>query len=176
MGLFRKDGSGASPAIAKVVKAEALKRHKDETTWRFILLVRPDGATPFGAMIEEKLPNSVGTPDQWQRVPVVYNAASKERAGKETAIDRARLGSVDLADPIPTEVHIGGNLVTPGPKWIVPHECPNCGGLVDQAKEGNAAEPKCVFCGQPLPIQPAPAATGIPGFTVIRSDGGTSPA
>ena len=51
MALFRKGSDGAkqgkAQALASVVKAEALKEHKDGTDWRFITLVRPDEGRPF---------------------------------------------------------------------------------------------------------------------------------
>jgi predicted RNA-binding Zn-ribbon protein involved in translation (DUF1610 family) len=178
MGLFRKrsdDRSGEAKAIAQVVKAKPLKEHKDRTTWRFVTLVRPEEGEPFGAMFEEELPHSVGLPVEWHQMPVLYDP--QRRMQGRLSVDLAALGSVDLTKKIPTEIRIGGQVVTPGPRWIVPHECPNCGAIVDQAKQEMEAEPKCKFCQQPLPVEAGSASTGITGFPASHGGPeGTAPA
>lgn len=178
MGLFRKgsdDRSAQANAIAHVVKAEPLKEHKDRTTWRFITLVQPEGGKPFGAKFDEELPHSVGSPNEWHQVPVLYDP-KREKEGR-VSVDLARLGAVDLTKKSRVEVRIGGAVVTPGPRWIVPHECPNCGAIVDQSKQGMEDEPKCEFCRQPLPVEPGPTSTGIAGlFTSRGGPEGTAPA
>jgi hypothetical protein len=177
MGLFRKrsdDRSQEANAIAQVVKAKPLKEHRDSTRWRFVTLVRPEGDEPFGAMFDEDLPHSVGSPKEWHQMPVLYNP--QRRMAGRVSVDLSRLGAVDLTKKIPTEIRIGGRVMTPGPKWIVPHECPNCGAIVDQAKQGMEAEPKCEFCHQPLPLEPGPGSTGM-GFTASQGGPeGTVPA
>jgi hypothetical protein len=179
MALFSKEGrSGRAPgvpALAMVVKAELVKAHKDEASWAFILFVKPDGDAHFGARIEQKLANSVGTPLQWRRVPVLYNAASKERSGKDTTIDLARLGSMDLTEPMQWEGRVNGVPLTVR-RWILPHKCPQCGAIVDQAVQGASADPKCAYCGEALPVEPAPPgeANPSPGISGTLEGGSTN--
>lgn len=48
------------------------------------------------------------------------------------------------------------------PRWVVPVQCPNCGARIDQALEASAAEPRCSFCHEPLPVQPIQAVVPNP--------------
>jgi len=171
MGFLHKDKDGGhsaasgQQALARVVKVTPEKSHGGHTTWRFITLVTPDDGSHFGSMFTDILPDSIGFPGEWKRVPVVFNP----RDHNKISIDQSRLGEVDLTEPWRPQIVINGVAVDSGPKWVVPHQCPNCGAVVDQAAQGMAAEPMCMFCHQPLPVEAAPAGPGLgaaPGSTL----------
>jgi hypothetical protein len=159
MGLFGRGNSAGSSvtgtqAIAQVKVVTQLKSRKDEATWSFALLVRRADREPFTAQIEQTLPNSVGNPQKWLQVPVLYDPTDV-RDWNKVSIDVSRLASVELTKPLPPDPGAArsGTFVPAAPKgWNVPHECPNCGAIVDQVMQSRAAVPKCTFCGQPLPV------------------------
>jgi hypothetical protein len=41
------------------------------------------------------------------------------------------------------------------PRWRVPATCPECGARVHQPTASAAEHPRCWYCAQPLPCEPA---------------------
>jgi hypothetical protein len=166
MGIFHKGDNGGSnqgkvPAVASVVKATLLKRHKDHSEWRFITLVRPEGAAPFGAGFETQIPDSAGSPDTWHQIPVLYepnNAMPKSTV----ELDLSRIDAIDLSKKIASEVHINGIVIRGGNTLTLPPECPTCGAAVDHAVQSQMVDPTCSFCHRPL-LVPPPNPFGTPG-------------
>ena len=58
----------------------------------------------------------------------------------------------DDADPPPSPVR---------PRWTdLPHECPDCGAVIDQAEACVALTPRCHYCEVALPCTAVPEAAG----------------
>jgi hypothetical protein len=144
-----KSGPHKVAAVASVVKATLVKRHKDGAEWRFITLVRPDGAEHFGAGFETRIPDSAGSPDTWHQIPVLYRPDSA--TPKQTVeLDLTRLDAVDLTKKVAAVVQINGVVIRGGNATTLPAACPGCGAAVDLAVQSQVSDPLCTFCHHPL--------------------------
>jgi hypothetical protein len=145
------------PRLARVTSARSAPRLDGRTGWHFVVtLGERDGVEtsefdavlaagreyPAGAMLpvlQDKHHRSVLIVDE-SRLPMYDEVSAKTAA--QAAADRLR---ADLA--------LGTK------RWLVPDHCPNCGAVVDQATVSLAADPRCEFCHQPLPLGSAPPTT-----------------
>ena len=100
----------------------------------------PDG----GAMWQQHLPEHIRLVPG-QVVPVLYDPIHVEQ---KIMVDPRQEGLLE-----PEVMAIRAHAPTGGPRWIVPHQCPNCGAIVDQTIQGNAEHPACTFCHEPLPVE-----------------------
>lgn len=145
-------------------------RFKDGQTVEFgqevANVYQPDPGTPDAQhLIQARAGEHLRHPDkvpkiqlalsQGSMVPVRYDPSHRDRM----VIDQAALHQIAMKDFIDQEKHRnqGQKAAAPaaGPPWTVPAMCPSCGAPVDQAKASRDPDPKCPFCREPIPVQPA---------------------
>jgi hypothetical protein len=95
-----------------------------------------------------QLPISLGS-----SVPVRYSAGRLEIDGdalrRKALEDYIERESGPASAPSPAAPR-----AVAGPPWEVPSTCPTCGAPVDQATSSRSRDPRCLFCREPLPVQP----------------------
>ena len=140
----RLRASGTS-GMADVEQATPHQPRDGLVEWEFRLKIHPDRGRHFTAEFRQRLPENATFA---RPAHVLYDG------DHHVMMDPAQLGE---QVHLPT-LEVRGNRVTVGggPKWVVPHECPTCGAVVDQAVSSYAQDPRCDFCHQALPVQPAP--------------------
>lgn len=128
-------------------------------------IYQPDPGTPDAQrLIQARADEHLRHPDkvpkiqlalsQGAMVPVRYDPAHRERM----VIDQAALHQIAMKEFIDQEKYKNKKAAGPiaaGPPWAVPSVCPSCGAPVDQAKASRDQDPKCPFCREPIPVQPA---------------------
>ena len=136
---------------------------------KYILEVRPAGEQPFRVETKAKVP-IFSKPDQGDTVTVTYDPHNHKtelhiegdprydpklireaKKHQEAARKEALLSGAPITDAAGS-VHFS-HVVHEGQRWTVPAHCPECGARVDQSTASVAADPKCEFCGSPLPRQ-----------------------
>jgi hypothetical protein len=139
---------------------------------KYIVEVRPAGEAPFRVETKAKVP-IFGHPRPGDVVKVLYDPKSRKteiqiegdprydpkiiRANKKqerAARAEALLGGAPVPSGAAGVVHFV-NVVDDEPRWRVPATCPECGARVDQPAASAAEHPRCQYCAQPLPCEPA---------------------
>ncbi len=138
---------------------------------KYIVEVRPPGQEPFRVETKAKVP-IFHHPRPGDVVKVSYDPKNHKteihieddprydpkiiRANKKQEREAQAEALLNGAPaPSGTGVVHFVNVVDDEPRWKVPAKCPECGARVDQSTASMAEHPRCQYCSQPLPCEPA---------------------
>jgi hypothetical protein len=141
-------------AVGLIVEATASPQADETTLWQLAVTYQ-DGKkhreVRFADQVPAAIQLSVGS-----HVPIRIGSSNAivddvhldNRAGQERALHVVPGQAVRLED-LPKMVIGAAQPKT----WALPATCPYCGAPVDQAVQSAQADPRCHFCGDPLPVQ-----------------------
>lgn len=88
------------------------------------------------------------------RVPVLVDTANGNRLTVDVAALQRKAVKEFVAQEERSMARKAATAKPTGPPWDVPEKCPNCGARVDQATASLEHDPKCFYCGEPVPVRP----------------------
>jgi hypothetical protein len=130
--------------VGLIVDATASPQADDTTLWQLAVTYQ-DGKkhreVRFADHVPATIQLSVGS-----HLPIRIGSSNvivddvhlNNRAGQERAIQIVPGQVIGAAQP---------------KTWTLPPICPHCGAAVDQAVQSLQADPRCVYCEEPLPVQ-----------------------